>query len=318
MIKIVRYTPDWKSKWDQFIANSKNGTFLFYRDYMEYHSDRFTDISLLVLDADNEILSVLPATLHGDEVRSHGGLTYGGFVMTNRTSAAGENSPLTWLPEICEYLRTQFGIKRLIYKPVPHIYHRQPAEEDLYALFRMNAQINVRNLASAINLRSRIESSRLGKRAVKRQRLNGLKVRPTDNVSEFWDIIMEDRRVRHNTKPVHTGDELQLLRDRFPDNILLYVAETECGEVQAGAVIYRINGVLHLQYAAASEVGKQNYAVDVIYHELLFNLLTGYEYFDFGSSNEDAGRYLNAGMIAHKEEFGARSVVYDSYEIKLD
>jgi hypothetical protein len=318
MIKIIRYTSDWKAKWDQFIANSKNGTFLFHRDYMEYHSDRFTDVSLLILNGDDEILSVFPASLHGDEVRSHGGLTYGGFVMTNRTSGAGENSPLTWLPEVCDYLHKQLGIKKLIYRPVPHIYHRQPAEEDLYALFRMNARLDVRNLASAIYLPQRIESSRLGKRAVKRQRLNGLHVRQTADVAEFWDIIVEDRRVRHNTKPVHTCEELQLLRDRFPNDILLYVAETEAHEVQAGAVIYRINGVLHLQYAAATDAGKQNYAVDVIYHELLFNLLSGYEYFDFGISNEDAGRYLNAGMVAHKEEFGARSVVYDSYEITLE
>ena len=45
--------------------------------------------------------------------------------------------------------------------------------------------------------------------------------------------------------------------------------------------------------------------------------MTSVAYFDFGTSNEDAGRFLNAGMVAHKEEFGGRSVIYDTYRVEV-
>ena len=47
MFEIIRYTPDKANEWNKFIAKSKNGTFLFDRNYMDYHSDRFHDYSLL-------------------------------------------------------------------------------------------------------------------------------------------------------------------------------------------------------------------------------------------------------------------------------
>ena len=46
-IDIVKYNHNMKAEWDAFVKTSKNGTFLFMRDYMEYHNDRFIDYSLL-------------------------------------------------------------------------------------------------------------------------------------------------------------------------------------------------------------------------------------------------------------------------------
>ena len=41
--EIVRYTADKASEWNEFLIRSKNGTFLFDRRDMDYHSDRFED-----------------------------------------------------------------------------------------------------------------------------------------------------------------------------------------------------------------------------------------------------------------------------------
>lgn len=312
-MEICRYTPEMKMQWDDFVRKSRNATFLLTRDYMEYHSDRFTDHSLVFLDDTGKIETLLPATLHGGkEVRSHGGLTYGGFVMSDRSSGI---DMMRWFDSLLPFLRNE-GVKSLIYKTIPYIYHRHPSEEDLYALWRHGAILCCRNLATVIDMRNPIPSSRLGKRAVKRREAGGISIRQTDDVREFWQIIMEDRRIRHNTVPVHSGDEMQILRDRFPDEILFFVAESH-GEVLAGAVVYKAGGVLHLQYAAANEKGKDLYAVDVIYNTLVFDLLRDCLWFDFGTSNEDAGRWLNEGMVRHKEEFGGRSVVYDQYLLEL-
>lgn len=313
-MEIVRYFDGLKEEWDKFVADSKNGTFLFMRDYMEYHSDRFEDCSYMFRNSRGKICALYPANIKNDTVTSHGGLTYGGVVLDNSASGAD-------ILEIFDTLKCELkrrGVKELIYKPVPHIYHRQPAEEDLYALFRNDAELTVRNLSTAIYLRDPIVSSRLGKRALVRKNRFGIKVSEVSDADTFWDIVVEDRKVRHNVRPVHTAAELNYLKSKFPDNILFYIAVRESDdEVLGGAVIYLDRGVIHLQYAACTPEGKKMYATDVIYHELIFEVLKGNDYFDFGISNEDAGRYLNEGMVRHKEEFGGRSVVYDMYRMEI-
>ena len=138
----------YKSLWDEFITNSKNGTFLFYRDYMEYHSDRFCDNSLMFFDDKNNLLAVMPASLRDNILFSHGGLTYGGIISGNKMKTSLMLEIFRFLKD---YLRSK-GIKKLRYKPIPHIYHSIPAEEDLYALYIENARLIKREVATTIYL----------------------------------------------------------------------------------------------------------------------------------------------------------------------
>jgi len=73
--------------WNAFIGQAKNATFLFHRDFMEYHSDRFQDYSLVILDGEKWV-AVLPANVVGNEVFSHQGLTYGGLVYNEKLKLA--------------------------------------------------------------------------------------------------------------------------------------------------------------------------------------------------------------------------------------
>ena len=73
------------ASWNEFVAQSKNATFLFHRDFMEYHSDRFDDFSVLILDKKQKIKAVLPANKVGSTLYSHQGLTYGGLVLQQKT-----------------------------------------------------------------------------------------------------------------------------------------------------------------------------------------------------------------------------------------
>jgi len=79
IVEVVKYSPENKIKWDSFVSKSKNGVFLFKRDYMEYHSDRFRDHSLLFFK-NRELVGLLPANIRGDELHSHEGLTFGGVI----------------------------------------------------------------------------------------------------------------------------------------------------------------------------------------------------------------------------------------------
>src|SRR5664279_3818383 len=128
-VRIVSYEPKYKTQWDEFVRQSKNGNFLFYRDYMEYHSDRFSDFSLLFFQ-NEQLVAIMPANRINDTVVSHGGLTFGGIV------SGKEMTTILMLEAFGTLVRElrAGGVNNLIYKVIPHIYHSLPAEEDLYAL----------------------------------------------------------------------------------------------------------------------------------------------------------------------------------------
>src|SRR5260221_7666560 len=95
-IRLERYAPAQRGLWNDFVGRSKNGTFLFHRDYLEYHADRFEDHSLLAFQ-DQKLAALLPANRAGDMLISHGGLTYGGWV-THRPTPPGAKLPLLSAP----------------------------------------------------------------------------------------------------------------------------------------------------------------------------------------------------------------------------
>ena len=86
MFEVRLYKDSNKTEWNQFVENSKNGTFLFHRDYMDYHADRFADFSLLIYRKE-KLYTILPANRKDNTLYSHQGLTYGGFLMSNKVTA---------------------------------------------------------------------------------------------------------------------------------------------------------------------------------------------------------------------------------------
>jgi hypothetical protein len=310
-MQIVKYQPENKNEWDAFVRASRNGTFLFFRDFMEYHADRFSDCSLFCYDKD-ELVALLPANRVEDMFYSHQGLTYGGFVLSHKAKA---EKVLELFSSLSGFLREQ-GIKKLVYKPVPHIYHRFPSEEDLYALFRQNAVLSARSIASVIATGQRVEYAQLRKRQIKKACSQGIIVRETDTFGDFWSILEANLLQRYQVKPIHSLKEIEYLKSKFPNEIRLFVA-TKDHRTLAGCVVFETEQVAHVQYISTNEEGKQSGALDLLFDHLLNSVFAHKRYFDFGTSNENNGHYLNGGLIAQKEGFGGRGVVYDCWEVKV-
>ena len=301
-----------KNDWDDFVRESKNGTFLFFRDYMDYHRDRFDDNSLLVFDDKEKLLALLPANRKDDALFSHGGLTYGGFI-------SGEHMKTATMWEIfrltLDYLREN-NLRKLIYKTVPNIYHLAPSEEDLYALFRSNAVLMRRDVSGTIDLSNKYDYQNRRSRAIKKAQKNNIVCRLSDDYSNFWQILSENLADSHNAKPVHSLAEIKKLQSSFPDNIKLFAAFLN-DEMIAGTLVYETEKVAHAQYIASSKDGQAIGGLDLLFHFLLTEIYDEKSFFDFGISTEDQGKYLNAGLMDFKEGFGARAIVYDAYEIKI-
>jgi hypothetical protein len=313
-VRVVRYDAERKRAWDEFVAGSKNGVFLFGRDYVEYHAERFPDASLMFYDESERLVGLLPATeREGRVLSSHAGLTFGGIVSDDSMKVG---LMLELFDALLAHLRAE-GLRKLVYKAVPHIYHRVPAEEDLYALFRAGARLFRRDVSSTLDMRERLPFSKGRKYAIKQAQKNGVEVARSFDFEAFIEIETQVLAAKYGTRPVHTAGELRLLAERFPQNIKLFAAHRD-GRMLGGVVVYESPGVAHAQYIGATEEGRGMGATDLIVNLLLGDIYAGgIKYFDFGISTERDGQHLNEGLAENKQGFGGRAVVYDFYELEL-
>nr|WP_291529147.1 GNAT family N-acetyltransferase [Bacteroides sp. UBA939] len=310
--QVLRYSAEQKERWDRFVHRSRNGTFLLLRDYMDYHTDRFTDCSLLIY-CNRKPVALLPGNISGGCYYSHQGLTYGGMLLSpSITLQKVESAFLTAL----EYLRTEHGITSLVYRAIPHIYHRYPSEEDLFVLTRLGATLAARSISSTVLPGNCLPFRTLRSRQQKRAEKYNLRITEDEDFAAFWHILEDNLRECHDAMPVHSLDEITRLHRNFPRRISLFRVCEGAGTL-GGCVIYETDEVAHVQYIAASPRGKKYGALDLLFHHLIHVRYARKQYFDFGISTEQGGRVLNEGLLFQKEGFGARAIMYDVYELKL-
>lgn len=319
-MKIVQYTPQQADEWNAFVRESKNGTFLFERAFMDYHADRFVDCSLMIYE-DEELVALFPANWsESDEtVYSHQGLTYGGLVLSTNTT---QQQVLAIMQNILFWYIDYVQAKHLVYKTIPYIYSTCAAEEDLYALFRANAHLKTRGVSSVVTMSNQLQMRKLRLRGAKKAIDNDLYIdRMTDEdwetLADFWALLTKVLEENHGVKPVHTFEEMRLLMSRFPQQIKLFLVRSE-REIVAGCVVFITRQVAHIQYIASGEQGRELGALDLLFRHLINERFKQMAYVDFGISTEHGGNYLNEGLIFQKEGFGARAVCYDSYEVDLN
>jgi hypothetical protein len=308
---VSRYDSTKKGAWNSFVQGAKNGHFLFLRHYMDYNADRFTDHSLLV-HVGERLVALLPASRTDDVFVSHGGLTFGGIVSDARMRCA---AMLGIFEAVLKHLRAA-GITTFRYKALPHIYHLAPSEEDLYALFRNGANLVRRDLSSTIYLPEGVRLAKGRKWGINQSRKADLEVRESFDFVRFMEIEKRVLAEKYETQPVHTAEELEMLHNRFPNNIRLFGAY-HFEEMVGGVIVYSTDTVAHLQYMAATQAGRDVCALDAVISTLQNDYYSDKRYFDFGISTERNGQYLNEDLAAYKESWGARSISYDTYEIQI-
>jgi hypothetical protein len=312
MVTCCKYNKNHKSSWNDFLVLSKNGTFMLDRNYMDYHSDQFIDHSLMFYDEDDSLVAVMPASLHGDELRSHGGLTYGGIISNRKMTVQ------KMLDVFCalKMHMQENNIAKLIYKKIPSIYYSYPSDEDLYALFRDDAELIRRDVSTAIDLRDPIGFSERRRRNIKKTEKTSLLVKMSNDFKTYVDLLNEVLEKRHNTVAAHAAHELERLAMLFPDNIKLFVAFLE-DEMIAGSIVFETPTVAHTQYLANSKIGCKIGALDLVIDHIIKIYSNSKIYLDFGISTTKEGRCLNEGLISQKQEFGGRAIVHDFYELSV-
>lgn len=315
MLSIMRYTADKAELWNHFNKQSKNSLFMFDRNYMDYHQDRFKDHSLLFYD-DDKLAAILPMSEHGDMLISHGGLTYGGFITDTRMK---QHTMMDCFSELQKYAKGN-GFRCIRYKCIPHIYHSQPAEEDRFSLFANGAHLVTIDVSTYVNLANPLKMPKGRKAQISRAKREGVRIEEltgSEDFIRFIDIENEVLTERHDVRAVHTGQELKMLHDRFPENIHLFAA-LKNETIIAGTVIYEYEKVVHTQYMAANADARKIGALDLTIAAVMERFKEQKEWLDFGISTEHGKIYLNEGLCAQKEGFGGRTGVYEIWELPCD
>jgi Acetyltransferase (GNAT) domain len=281
---------------------------MFDRSYMEYHSDRFEDHSLLFFSGET-LVAVMPANLAASVLHTHQGLTFGGLIIDSSMKAA---TVLAAFDGLIEYACAQ-AISQIFYKRIPSIYHQIPADEDLYALFKRGFSRWRCDLSTSIDLSNRLRYSDSRKSIITRAKKNDVLISESKDIPAFWCLLEKTIALRHDgAQPTHSASEMQLLAQRFPERITLYCAHQH-QQLLAGALVYRDDRVVHTQYLASDDAGRSIGALDFLLDHLIATHASTHRYFDFGTSNENNGAILNEGLIFQKEGFGARGIAHEFF-----
>lgn len=306
---VKRYESNYFSDWNAFISKAKNATFLFHRNYMEYHSDRFEDFSLMVYD-EKKLVAVFPANRVGETVYSHQGLTYGGLVLPLKIKA---NVTIEIIDAVVLFLK-QNAVLELLYKQLPILYFSKVSNEIDYFLFQKGAHLLRKDMNLAINLSKDLMISKSKLKHFNKSNANLQIVEETD-FTFFWNYVLQPRlKDKYNLKPVHNLAEISLLKSYFPDNIKQFSAYFE-EQIVAGITIFDFGNVIKSQYGSTTKEGEQLRALDFLYITLINKYKKeGKLYFDMGIVNENEGKEFNSGLLNQKEELGCDIYNQDYYK----
>jgi len=308
---VRRYEPADYAAWNAFVSSAKNATFLFHRDFMEYHADRFPDFSMLVFDGEN-VVSVIPANRVENKIYSHQGLTYGGFVFSEKIKMG---QAIDVVHAVLKYLHDQ-QLESILVKSIPGIYNRYFSEEVSYAFFLTDAKLERRDCLAVLDLEKPFKISKTRQESIRRGEKNRLEIREELQFDLFWNtILIPNLDKKHNAKPVHTAAEIAKLQKSFPENIRHFNVYND-GEIVAGTTIFIADQVAHPQYISGNSQKNELGSIDYLYHYLITDVFKDKKFFDFGPSHENNGRKINEGILFWKESFGAKITVQDFYELQ--
>lgn len=297
---IRRYTSGDFSNWEKFLSETKNSHFMHSRKYLHYHGDRFLDYSLIIEDADNKIMGILPAAIVRDQLISHPGLSFGGLLIKENIKFSDY---LNMFYSLVEFIEENLEVDYFLLKLTPEIYHSQFSNEVMYCGFHTGFELTNVELSTVVDYSRTINLQGRRRRAIRKAQKHCIQVALSEKIIEFWDFLSFNLQERHSVKPVHTVSEIKTLINTFPQNIKLFTAELS-GEILAGVIIFETKQVAHAQYISVGDKGRDSGALDLLLKTLLDEYSSLKKFFSFGVSTEQAGAKINFGLLAQKEGFG--------------
>ena len=321
MIEIKKFIIEQLDLWEKIVKDANNGTLFHTRKFLSYHPPgRFVDHSLVIYKKDKPYV-LFPAAEREIEGKrflvSHPGTSYGSFIVPEDMSFTDSYEIVESLIKYAE--EQKFNGIRLT--PPPTIYNSRLSNYIDFSLLQHGFKYLKREISSILFLEDTIEQNLnkfkpSHKQAVRKAIKEGIEVRESDKFDEFYDILQNNLKIRHNVTPTHTLDELLKLKELFPDKIKLFGAFLK-NKMVAGVVNFSCTeNVVLAFYISHDEKHQETRALNLLFYSIFdWAIKNKFKVFDFGifTVNEEP----NFGLARFKENFGASGMFRDTFELIL-
>ncbi len=319
-MEIIRYTEEWKEKWDKFVLASNNGTMFHLQKFFDYHTPgKFRFDHLMFVEKGN-IIALLPGRLTDGVFESPVGASYGSIVTKDIKFAEA----MDLVSALLDYSGKN-GVRELELTPAPMVYETYQNQNLDFAMLWQGFSFKLHYISSAIKLdkeRDIIErcSPTIRRNVRKSLKNSDIRVEINEQYDQFYPILLENK-ARHNVKPTHSYEDLLRLKELLPDNLKLFMVYYK-DEPIAGSSMFFANknvalcfyNMLRYEFEHLKPIQR------VMYEVLKYSTENGYQYVDIGVSQDTkAANPMTPSMslIEFKEKFDAKTIMRNTFHIKL-
>jgi len=146
-MEIIKYTDQWKVKWDKFVQGSNNGTMFHMQRFFDYHIPGKFVFDHLMFVNKNQIVAVLPGKLIDGIFESPIGASYGSIVTNDITF----DESLELVALLLQYGKEN-GYKGFELTPAPMIYETYQNQNLDFAMLWLGFSYKLHYISSAIKL----------------------------------------------------------------------------------------------------------------------------------------------------------------------
>lgn len=315
------YRPDLAADWDAICDVAAGGTVLQSRRFLDYHGERFTDLSLVGhRQGEGRPSWVLPMAAdprQADRVVSHPGTSFGGLVSLGHDPAHAR----AILRGAAGWLMRQ-GFVTLLYRMPPAAVLRQPDEGLLPDLLQMGQVVQL-DLWSVLQLQGPVPARNYWRSEIRRAERKGLRAEPVETSAQWAEVhglLAARLGAKYGKTVVHSVAELVDLHGRLgAQSRGMLVRDADSVALAGLWFIDYGTGVLHNQYNGASAVGlalgASSYGISLALERALTE---GFRAFSFGRSTNEDGWTENRALLRFKAGFGAGLASQFHIELPLD
>ena len=319
-MEVIKYSDEWKEKWDGFVLESNNGTMFHLQKFLDYHTPGKFRFDHLIFLKKGNIFAVLPGAIKNGVFESPIGASYGSIVTKDVKFA----DALEIISSLLQYGKLN-GINEFVLTSAPMIYETNMNQNLDFAMLWLGFNYQLHYISSAIKLDKDSDIIERFSPTVRRNIKKTIKdfkltVEINDRYDQFYPILIENKS-RHNVKPTHSYEDLLKLKELMPDRLKLFMVYFEGKPIGGSLMFYPNKNVALCFYnMLIYEYEKYKPIQRVMYEVVKDATENGYRYVDIGVSQDTKAENPmtpSMNLIEFKEKFDAKTIMRNTLSIKL-
>ena len=320
-LTIHEYAEENLNEWDNFVANSNNGTIFHLQKFLKYHTVGKFEFTHYIVRKDGQIVAVLAGGFkeNGNIYWSPVGASYGSLV----TDDLPFELSLAIVDEVINFFKSK-GTREIFLIPPPLIYSKIYNQHLEYAMLYRHFDFEYHYISHSIDLAIDYKNhyNRATKFKFNKIKKNAdLTILQKNDFEVFYPILVENKK-KHNATPTHSFEDLQKLNALLPDKLKLFIAYYKDTPI-AGHLVFLSNQNVALCFYNAMDYKYEKLFPAYALAEFVIDWSkeNGYKWFDFGVSQDttsDNPMTPSISLIQFKENFNTRGIFRSTYHLKLN